>query len=376
MSVSCISLFRVVRMTAPLLCATALLLSALPRVSSAERHLLYVGEPGIRSDVEWGGVGILVFDMDKGHKFLRRIPTLEATPGHAPEAVKGICASARTHRIYLSTPQRLLCLDMDTEHVLWNRTYEGGCDRMAISPDGRLIYLPTLEGPAWHVVDALTGDVIHTVRPDSGSHNTVYGPDGKHAYLAGLKSPLLSVTDTATHTVVKTIGPFSNVIRPFTINRRQTLCFVNVNERLGFEVGDLNTGKVLWQVDVPDAKKGPVKRHGCPSHGIGLTPDEKQLWLSDGYNSRVHIFDATRMPPVWVASIVVRDQPGWVTFSLDGRYAYPSTGEVVDVKTRQIAARLTDEEGRAVQSEKVVEIDFDGDHPTRTGDQFGLGRKR
>jgi hypothetical protein len=356
--------------------AAIVLATAFCRALAAERHLLYVAEPGIRSDVQWGGVGILVFDMDDGHRFLRRIPTLEAAPGKTPEAVKGICASARTHRIYLSTPLRLICIDMDTERILWNRTYEGGCDRMAIAPDGKNLYVPTLEGPSWHVVDGLTGDVIRTVTPGSGSHNTIYGLDGKKAYLAGLKSPLLSVADTRTHSVVKTIGPFSNVIRPFTVNRNQSLCFVNVNDRLGFEVGDLNTGAVLCKVDVPDAVKGPVKRHGCPSHGIGLTPDEKQLWLSDGANSRIHVFDATKMPPEWVASIPVRDQPGWITFSLDGRFGYPSTGEVVDVRTRSIVTKLTDEQGRAVQSEKMVEIDFDGDRPIRTGDQFGLGRKR
>src|SRR3982751_4286132 len=227
------------------------LLSATPLIgaSAAERHLLYVAEPGIRSDVEWGGVGILVFDMDDGHRFLQRIPTLDAAPGKSPEAVKGICASARTHRIYLSTPLRLICLDMDTDRVLWNRTYEGGCDRMAIAPDGKNLYVPTLEGPSWHVVDGLTGDVISTVTPGSGSHNTIYGLDGKRAYLAGLKSPLLSVADTRSHEVVKTIGPFSNVIRPFTVNCKQSLCFVNVNDRLGFEIGDLNTGAVLYKVD-------------------------------------------------------------------------------------------------------------------------------
>jgi hypothetical protein len=27
-----------------------------------------------------------------------------------------------------------------------------------------------------------------------------------------------------------------------------------------------------------------------------------------------------------------------------------------------------------VQSDKMVEVDFDGDRPVRNGDQFGLGR--
>ena len=33
---------------------------------SGERHYLYVAEPGVRDYVEWGGAGILVFDMDNG----------------------------------------------------------------------------------------------------------------------------------------------------------------------------------------------------------------------------------------------------------------------------------------------------------------------
>ena len=53
----------------------------------------------------------------------------------------------------------------------------------------------------------------------------------------------------------------------------------------------------------------------------------------------------------------------------------PSTGDVVEVKTRRIVAELTDEQKRAVQSEKMLEIDFDGSQPVRAGDQFGLGRK-
>jgi DNA-binding beta-propeller fold protein YncE len=341
-----------------------------------EQHYLYVAVPGIRNEQQWGGVGILVFDMENGHRLVKRIPTLDVKPDEPAEAVKGICASAKTGRIYVSTTQRLLCLDIATEKILWNKTYAGGCDRMGIAPDGSLIYMPMLEGPSWHVVDALTGEVVTTIQPDSGSHNTIYGLNGDHAYLAGLKSPLLSVTDTKTHKVVKTIGPFSDVIRPFTVNRKETLCFVNVNNRLGFEVGDLNTGQPLYRVDVVGVKQGPVKRHGCPSHGIGLTPDEKELWLSDGFNNRIHVFDATKMPPVQKkSSITLRDQPGWVTFSLDGRYAYPSTGEVIDVKTKHIITALADENGKPVQSEKMVEIDFSQGKPLRAGDQFGLGRK-
>src|SRR5262245_44433701 len=218
----------------------------------------------------------------------------------------------------------------------------------------------------------MTGDVIAKIERPSGASDSINGPDGSRVYLAGLKSPLLSVADTKTHTVTNKVGPFSNSILPFTINGSQTLCFVNVNELLGFEVGDLRTGKMLHRVEVTGFQKGPTKRHGCPSHGIGLTPDEKELWLTDAANSSLHIFDATKMPPQQIMSIKLRDQPGWVTFSIDGRQAYPSTGDVIDTHTKRIVATLEDETGRHVQSEKLLEIVFSNGKPVRAGDQFGI----
>ncbi len=278
--------------------------------------------------------------------------------------------------MHISTTHTLMSLDLLTEKLLWEKAYEGGCDRMSVTPDGKTIYLPSFEKDHWHVVDALTGMSFITKKssPNSGSHNTICGLDGKEAYLAGLKSPLLTVADTATRTAARTVGPFSASIRPFTVNGRQTLVFVNVNELLGFEVGDIKTGKKLHRVEVSGFPMGPTKRHGCPSHGIGLTPDEKELWICDAHNSRMHVFDATVMPPRQVASLEVREQPGWITFSLDGKYAYPSTGDVFDVSTRKIVTGLTDENGGQVHSEKMVEIQFRDHEIVRPRDLFGLGR--
>jgi hypothetical protein len=344
--------------------------------AAQERRLLYAATPGIRNYIEYGGVGVIVFDIDNQHRFLKRIPTWEVAEGKAPENVKGIAASAKTGKLYVSTIKRLACINLITEKMEWDKELPGGCDRMALSPDGRILYVPSFEGPHWNVVDAATGDVISTIVTKSGAHNTVYGPDGSHVYLAGLRSTLLSVAGTKTHTVTKTVGPFSHSIRPFTINGSQTLCYVNVNNLLGFEIGDIRTGKMLHRVEVQGYQQGPVKRHGCPSHGIALTPDEKEIWLADGANSMLHVFDATVMPPKQTTSIKVRDQPGWITFSIDGRRVYSSSGEVIDAGTKKIIATLEDETGRHVGSEKVVEVVFRNGKPIRSGDQFGIGGKR
>lgn len=364
-------------MTRPIAALAALLL-ALPTLRADEpeapRRLLYVAVPGIRNYLEYGGHGLLVFDVDDGHRFVKRIPIGGLGADGKPLNVKGVCASAETDRIYISTIETLMCLDLETEELLWERRYEGGCDRMSMTPDGKTIYLPSFEKEHWHVVDAMSGDVIAKVVPNSGAHNTIVGLDGKHAYLAGLRSPLLTVVDTATNAIVGTAGPFAASIRPFTVDGRQTRCYVCINELLGFEVGDLRSGRKLARVEVAGVEPGPVKRHGCPSHGIGLTPDEREVWVVDGHNQRVHIFDNTTFPPEQVESVAVRDEPGWITFSLDGSLAWPSTGDVIDTESREVIAHLTDETGAAVMSEKMVEVHVRGGEVVRTGDQFGLGR--
>ena len=340
------------------------------------RRLLYVATPGIRNYLEYGGHGVLIFDIDAGHKFVKRIPAAGLDENGKPLNVKGICACAATRRLYVSTIRTLQAFDLITEKLVWEKAYDKGCDRMAIAPDGKFLYVPSLENDHWVVVDGMSGDVLAKLEPQSGAHNTICGLDGKRAYLAGLKSPLLTIADTSSHTIERTVGPFSAGIRPFTVNGRQTRCYVCVNELLGFEVGDLITGKKTDRVEVPGFQKGAVKRHGCPSHGIGLTPDEKQVWVCDAFNQRMHVYDAAATPPALLASIKVRDEPGWITFSLDGTFAYPSTGDIINVASRTIVGGLADESGGAVQSEKMVEIHVDrnSNELLRTGDQFGLGR--
>ncbi len=343
--------------------------------AKARTHsLLYVVEPGIRNYLEFGGAGILVFDVEHGHKFVKRIQT-PASQEKKPLNIKGVCACAATKRLYFTTLTKLYCVDLTTEKTMWEKTLPDGCDRLSITPDGKVLYVPTLERNHWNVVDATTGELITRIETDNGAHNTVVSRDGSRMYLAGLRSPLLPVADTRTHKLVQTVGPFSAGIRPFTVNADQSLVFVTVNGLLGFEIGDVKTGKKIYRVEVQGFKSGAVKRHGCPNHGVGLTPDETEVWVCDGHNSHVHVFDATVMPPKQVASIKLREQPGWVTFSVDGRFAYPSTGEVIDVKTRKIVAALMDEEGREVHSEKIVELIFEGDQLVAVGDQFGVGRR-
>jgi DNA-binding beta-propeller fold protein YncE len=361
----------------------AAIVSAHPQAQQVQRFL-YAALPGVGggNNLSYGGAGILVFDIDHGHKFVKRIP-LQGVPPATPagarqEAIKGIAASARTARLYVSTSRRVAAYDLLTDKLVWEQSYDSrGTDRIALSPDGQTLYAPELGAPKWMVADAASGAPITSIDKPGNPHNTQYSDDGRYVYFeAEGNTRTMSVVDAATRTIVKEIGPFGNMVRPFTFNGRQTLLFANINDFLGFEVADLKTGQILHHVEVPGVTAGRSPTHGIPSHGIAMTQDESEIWIADNANNFLRIFDATVMPPVMKTSVKVRDEPGWITFGIDGTLAYPSTGDVIDVKSKQVVATLQDENGANAESEKMLEIDFAGAKPVRAGDQFGKGQKR
>ncbi|MGE4609399.1 MAG: hypothetical protein AAEJ52_21905 [Myxococcota bacterium] len=358
-------------MIAALLLATACVparLSETPgktvvRAEPGERHLLYVA----------GKASIRVFDIDSGHRLVRKVKL------PVGRKIRGIAASAATQRLYLSYDQSLACVDLATDEILWIRQYDSGADRMAITPDGRTIYMPSgfwTDTPYWYVIDALSGDEIARIDFYAAAHNTVAGLDGRRVYLASRRHDMIAVVDTAQHRIVREVGPFGDSVRPFTIDGAGRRVFATVDDLLGFEIGDLETGKHLARIRVDGFQQGPVKHHHCPSHGIGLTPDEGEVWVVDAFNQHLHVFDNGVFPPRQLSSIKLSGSPYWITFGIDGRYAYPSTGDVIDVMTRGIVATLRKHNGKRLRSEKMLEIDFRNGVAVRAGDQFGVGRGR
>jgi len=307
-----------------------------------------------------------VFDISNGHRFVRRIPIRAAASGQEVEVVRGTATNARAGRIYVSTTRRLAAIDLKSDAVVWEQSYEAHCcDRLAVSPDGQTIYAPAFGSAKWFVIDAVTGRLRSVIAVTGWPRETIYARDGRHAYLGAWDSPILSVSDTTTDRVVKTVGPFSASLCPFTLNAAGTLAFANVDGLVGFEVGDLQTGLILDRVAVEGYDKDAAAAYECPSHGIASTPDGRELWVADGVGNRLHVFDATVYPPVALGAVELSAQPRWIAFSTDGRYAYSSTGDIVATATRKIIGALEDSAGGRVKSENFVEIDVVGGEPVR-----------
>ena len=96
------------------------------RRQAAQRYL-YVALPGSDDADPDRSIRILVFDIANAHRFVRRIPLWPAGLGEDAEAVRGTAASARTGRFYVSTTRRLAAIDLNTDKVVWEQSYEGHC---------------------------------------------------------------------------------------------------------------------------------------------------------------------------------------------------------------------------------------------------------
>jgi len=323
---------------------------------------LYISTPDGAQTQGRSGTGILIFDIDNGHEFVRRIdiPIFQ-------EGLRGFTGSAETRCVYYSTTNRRLgCFDLEKEEVVWEETYAGGCDRSSITRDGRKIYVPTGfwyagEDSGLLVVNAENGKFIKRIHVGPQAHNSIVSLDGRFAYL-GTRT-MLTVFNTRDDRVIRQIKNVGERgIFPYTVDSANRIAFVCLGAHVGFDVVNVQTGKVLHRVLAGDE---PIPHR---THGAGLTPDEKELWISDQEGQKLFIFDATKMPPAPKGH-------GWVCFSLDGRHAWCHTPDVFDAKTKQLVATLKDESGKPVSSSKFIEVHFRDGKVMEMGNEFGLGRK-
>jgi DNA-binding beta-propeller fold protein YncE len=343
--------------------------------SSKTRHFEYVIADG----------AIYVYSIDHANRLVQTIKLPQIGT-----SIHGVVASPHTGRLYVAYGQQkppggaLLAYDLRRGRTLWHRTYSFGIDSMAISPNGRWIYMPAGEQTSdgkWRIIAASNGKPSgQSIAGPLGAHNTIMGPGGRYLYLGGVNSRYLEVASTATNLVVRKIGPLNGPgVRPFTINGSQTLAFTTARSFLGFQVSSITTGKVLYTVPIPGFSVDQATFQRTPNHGISLSPDERSLYLIDVPNGYVHVFDVQGLPaspPTLVANIKLVHAPpadGWLQTSRDGHYLYVGrSGDVIDTRTDKIVAYR-----RSLGSTAdFLEIDWRHGRPVATTNRYGIGYAR
>jgi hypothetical protein len=342
-------------------------------------HYLYVVPDG----------GLSIYDIDNGFALVKHVSLpVSGGRGLAVDPLSGSLFVSYYGSSNATAPGWLLKYNLLNDTIVWNKQLPFSVDSPAITPDGKQLYMPESQGAysgIWHILSTTDASSLGTISIGGGdaTHNTVISLNGSHAYLGALSYNYLVQADTTTHQITKRIGPLKAGVRPFTINGKETLAFTTATGFLGFEVSDINTGKVLYTVPV----KGFTSSSPVPAHGVSLSPDEKEIYLMDDGNSYAHVFDVSGLPataPQQVADIPLRSmagqeascnvdcqKEGWMLHSLDGHYVFAGdSGDVIDTTTRKSIANVPD----LYNSRKYIEVDFSNGVTVATSTRHGIGR--
>ena len=379
------------------------------------RHLLYIATPGDEGADDQSGV--VVLDADHDYRFVKRISYgLPASMMPGPK-ISGMAASVPANMIYVTTDGGdMLAFDLKTDKLAYDFKGEGEkanvpitrrgaagdgcCERPYTYPadNGKTLVVASAYNSWWYLLDAATGKKVGRIdTPEApNSHNLTITADGKMGAFAALSNPPLSnvaIVDIPNRKVNCYIH-FSDAPRPLTMNHDGSLIYVNVNNLDGFEIGDTKTCKMIKRVELPGemwkAKWADPNHHffghGLPSHGIGMTPDESEIWVTDAANDSWQIWDnpGDGRNPVYNPMKTVKVTPGsesggssWISMTNDGKTAFTGDGSIIDVKAHKVIGIMRDEYGHQIHaSEKVLYLAFQDGKLIETSNQFAIGDEK
>jgi len=224
---------------------------------------------------------------------------------------------------------------------------------IAVTPDGRWVYVPCRDGYYW-VIDGESREVVKRIRTGGRPHNARAGPRGRRMYLSpmGGSDELFVVDVPSGHEVVGRIR-FGGSLRPPAISPRHGLFFQHVDGLNGFEVADLEEGRVIGRIEhrtelgwflLPIRRLGWFSTEGLKRcHGLAVTPDEREIWSVCGDRVNVHAIAGHAFPEL--ASVPLPGKGYWITFSPDGRQAFVALSgrnavAVVDAETRTVVTEV------------------------------------
>ncbi len=259
----------------------------------------------------------------------------------------GAAASPDGSRLYFSSEaeQTLHVVDGATLQLTKKIPLSGRPNNISISPDGRRVYVGIVSSPgAVDVIDTASLERLKSIPTKGGIHNVYVTPDGKYLVAGSIAGKLMTVIDRTTEEPVWTL--FNEGVRPLAFEKNPDgstkRIFVQLSDFHGFAIVDFaqrkETGRVELPNDVPADKvdKGPF--NASPSHGIGVSPDGKTLWVTSRPNARVYTYslpDLKLLPD----PVDLGGRPDWVTFTPDSKLLYIATENTDSVVAIDVASR-------------------------------------
>ena len=255
----------------------------------------------------------------------------------------GIVPSPDCSRFYVSseTENVLDVVDRASSKIIRRVPIGKRPNNVAITPDGRRVYVCIREESWVDIVDTASLEKVKSVVVGKNPHNVYCTPDGKHMIATSMGDKKLTVINVETEQPEFEI-PVGGVPRPLAIEALPTgkigRLFVQLSDLHGFVVVDYKAHVVIDKVLLPDAPAGAQPLIADTySHGIGITPDGKTLWVASMLDNSVSVYSLPGLHRL--GTIPVGRGPDWLTFTPDGARCYVSNAGADSVSAIDVASR-------------------------------------
>lgn len=265
------------------------------------------------------------------------------------EVPHGVALSPDGSRAYLSceAESTLWAVDAKSGKLIGKVPLSGHPNNIAISKDGKRVFVGIVVAPgAVDVVDTASLKKIRSIPVKGGVHNAYVTPDGKFVVSGSIAGKMLTVIDEDTLQITWE-HPFDLGVRPIGFEKAAdgstSRMFVQLSGYDGFAVVDFRTHEEVVRIKNPDKPGGGHAEGGAPSHGIGVTPDNKTLWVNSSLSNAVFIYS---MPDLKVQGYVKTGEvPDWITFTPDSKMVYVANSggnsvSAIDAVARKEVARI------------------------------------
>jgi YVTN family beta-propeller protein len=260
------------------------------------------------------------------------------------QAVHGVCAPADGRRLFttIESEDDLKIIDTATNQVTGVIKLTGRPNQCASTPDGHYVGVPIRDGNSVDIVDALQKKVVK-VLPVRVPHNCYNADNNQQMFVSSMGSDQINVIDLKTMTYSQKI-PVGGIPRPYAVSKDGKRLYSALTDLHGFVIVDLATRKVINRVELPSAPPCTCELEPrTPTHGLELSPDGKELWVTSLADSGVYVYDVASGKTS--GEIHTGLCPNWITLSPDGRYCAVSNSasddcSIIDTRTRREVARI------------------------------------
>ncbi len=276
------------------------------------------------------------------------------------EGAHGIAFSPDGSRVYVSdeASSTLDVFDRKTGKLVKKVALSAHPNNIAVARDGRIVVGIARDPGALDIIDPATLTRTKSVPVNGRLHNVYVTPDGKYAVTGSIRTGIVTVIDLVTEQPAwevklgKGIRPMAIEAGPDGATKR---IFVQLSDFNGFAVIDFAKQKEVVSIELPPAK-GEFETDGgratAPSHGIGVAPDGKTLWVTSIPNNAVYVYSLADVALVGEVALPSLKLPGhgpisavanWVTFTPDSKTVYISNAglrsvSAIDAKSMKLIA--------------------------------------